>query len=125
MIKDGFIYIKNHKIILHLILLHSSVGLTAFDTLITLLAKNEYKYIISVPLAIGLTNASRALALMIGPFFISNKINKDTLIYIFIFQAFSIILWSFLQFDFYYSLIAVFLTGLTTTTLWSYTSTIQ
>ncbi len=121
MIKDGFIYIKNHKIILHLILLHSSVGLTAFDTLITLLAKNEYKYIISVPLAIGLTNASRAFALMIGPFFISNKINKDTLIYIFIFQAFSIILWSFLQFDFYYSLIAVFLTGLTTTTLWSYT----
>ena len=121
MIKDGLIYIKNHKIILHLILLHSSVGLTAFDTVVTLLAQNEYKYIISVPLAIGLTNASRALALMIGPFFISNKTNKNTLIYIFIFQAFSIILWSFLQFDFYYSLIAVFLTGFATTTLWSYT----
>ncbi len=121
MIKNGFIYIKNHKIIFHLILLHSSVGLTAFDTLVTLLAKNEYKYIIAVPLAIGLTNAARAFALMIGPFFISNKINKNTLMYIFIFQAFSIILWSFLQFDFYYSLIAVFLTGFTTTTLWSYT----
>ena len=39
LIKDGFIYIKNNKIILHLIFLHSCVGLTSFDALITILAK--------------------------------------------------------------------------------------
>ncbi len=121
MIKDGFLYIKNHKIVLHLIILHSSVGLTAFDTLVTLLAKNEYRTIIAVPLAIGITNAIRALALMIGPFFITNKVNKETLTYIFIFQGLAIILWGILQFNFYYALFAVFLTGFMTTTIWSYT----
>ncbi len=121
MIKDGFLYIKNHKIVLHLIILHSSVGLTAFDTLVTLLAKNEYRTIIAVPLAIGITNAIRALALMIGPFFITNKVNKDTLTYIFIFQGVAIILWGVFQFNFYYALFAVFLTGFMTTTIWSYT----
>ena len=121
MIKDGFIYIKNHKIVIHLIVLHASVGLTSFDTLVTLLAKNEYKYFIAVPLAIGITNAIRALALMIGPFLISNWVNKDRLLYILIFQGCAIILWGFLQDNFYYSLFAVFLTGFTTTTIWSYT----
>lgn len=121
MIKDGFIYIKSNKVVIHLILLHSSVGLTAFDTLVTLLAKNEYKYIISVPLAIGITNAVRAFSLMLGPFFITNKVNKNTLTYIFIFQGFTIILWGFLQDNFYFSLLAVFLTGFVTTTIWSYT----
>jgi len=121
MIKDGFLYIKNHKIVLHLIILHSSVGLTTFDALVTLLAKNEYRTIIAVPLAIGITNAIRALALMIGPFFITNKVNKDTLTYIFIFQGVAIILWGLFQFNFYYALITVFLTGFMTTTIWSYT----
>lgn len=121
MIKDGFLYLKNNKIVLHLILFHSSVGLTSFDTLVTLLAKNEYKYVIAVPLAIGITNAVRAFALMVGPLLITNRVNKDNLVYLFIFQGLSIILWSFLQFDFYYALIAMFLTGLMTTTIWSYT----
>ena len=121
MIKDGFLYIKNNKIVLHLILLHSSVGLTAFDTLVTLLAKNEYKTVIAVPLAIGITNAIRAVALMVGPLFITNRVNKDTLVYIFVFQGITIILWGVLQFDFYIALIAVFLTGFVTTTIWSYT----
>ncbi len=65
LIKDGFIYIKNDKIMLHLIFLHSCVGLTSFDALITILAKNEYKELIAVPLAIGLSNAVRAVAFMI------------------------------------------------------------
>lgn len=121
MIKDGFIYLKNNKMVLHLILLHSSVGLTAFDTLVTLLAKHQYKYVIAVPLAIGITNAIRAIALMIGPLFISNKVNKETLIYIFIFQGLAIIAWGLLQFNFYIALFAVFFTGFTTTTIWSYT----
>ena len=46
LIKDGFLYIKENKVIMHLIVLHASVGITSFDTLITLLAKNEYKYVI-------------------------------------------------------------------------------
>ncbi|MBU0924171.1 MFS transporter [bacterium] len=121
LIKDGFRYIKNDKIILHLIFLHSSVGLTSFDALITILAKNEYKYIISVPLAIGLSNAVRAVALMFGPIFISKYVTKQNLHYLLIFQGISIILWGLLQDDFYISLIALFIVGLSTTTLWSFT----
>jgi hypothetical protein len=85
------------------------------------LAKNEYKYIIAVPLAIGLTNAVRALALMIGPLILSNWINPHRLFYLFIFQGASIVLWAILQFNFYLGLIAMFLTGFTTTTIWSMT----
>jgi MFS family permease len=72
MLKSGFAYIVSQKKILHLILLHASIGLTSFDALITLLADFQYKAIIAVPLAIGWMNATRALGLMIGPFFISN-----------------------------------------------------
>lgn len=121
LIKDGFIYIKSNKIILHLIFLHSCVGITSFDALITILAKNEYKYVISVPLAIGLSNASRAVALMFGPIFISKYVTKENLHYLMVFQGFAIILWGFAQKDFYISLIALFVVGLSTTTLWSFT----
>lgn len=121
LIKGGFNYLKQNKIVIHLIVLHSSVGLTIFDTIVTLLAKNEYKYVISIPLAIGLTNAIRAVALMIGPFLISNWVNKDRLLYIFIFQGLAIMFWAFVQDDFYLSLVAMFFVGLTTTTIWSYT----
>ncbi|WP_424689238.1 MFS transporter [Halarcobacter ebronensis] len=121
LMKDGFLYLKRNKLVVHLIILHSSVGLTIFDTIVTLLAKNEYKYVISVPLAIGLTNALRATALMIGPFIISNWVNKDRLLYIFIFQGLAIIFWALVQSNFYISLIAIFFVGFTTTTIWSYT----
>jgi len=121
LIKDGFIYIKNDKVILHLIFLHSSVGLTSFDALITILAKNDYKYIISVPLAIGISNAVRAVALMFGPMFISKYVTKQNLHYLLIFQGLSIILWGLMQDNFYISLIALFIVGLSTTTLWSFT----
>ena len=121
LIKDGFFYIKNNKIILHLIILHSSVGLTSFDALITILAKNEYKYVISVPLAIGISNAVRAVALMFGPVLISKYVTKENLHYLLIFQGLAIILWGFMQENFYVSLIALFIVGLSTTTLWSFT----
>ena len=62
-------------------LLHASVGLTAFDTLVTLLADYHYKIIIAIPLAIGITNAMRAFALMIGPLLISNWITKERMLY--------------------------------------------
>jgi MFS transporter, DHA3 family, macrolide efflux protein len=121
LIKDGFIYIKNDKIMLHLIFLHSCVGLTSFDALITILAKNEYKYIISVPLAIGISNAVRAVALMFGPMIISKYVTKENLHYLLIFQGIAIILWGLMQEIFYVSLIALFIVGLSTTTLWSFT----
>jgi len=89
--------------------------------LVTLLADYNYKFVIAVPLAIGISNAVRAFALMIGPFFIGNKINKDNLQYLLILQGVSIIAWAIFQHNFYLALIGLFLSGFTTTTLWSYT----
>jgi DHA3 family macrolide efflux protein-like MFS transporter len=121
MLKDGFNYIRSQKKIQHLILLHAAIGLTSFDALITLLADVKYKEFIAVPLAIGWMNATRAFGLMIGPFVMSKIISKKNLHYFFIFQGLAIILWSFLEFNFYLALIGLFITGLFITTLWSYT----
>ncbi len=120
-IKDGFNYIKQNKQLIQLMFLHGAVGLTAFDTLVTLLADYHYKYFVAVPLAIGLSNATRAFALMIGPLFISNWITKERLFHLFIIQGILIIFWALIQNHFYISLFGIFLTGITTTTLWSYT----
>ena len=119
-IKDGLSYLFKNKRLFHYILLHSSVGLTSFDALVTLLADYNYKYIIAVPLSIGITNGIRALALMVGPFIISNWVDRSRLFYLFIFQGLAILLWAILQYDFYIALVGVFITGLVTTTLWSY-----
>jgi MFS family permease len=120
-IKDGFHYLKYNTNLIKLMFLHGAVGLTTFDTLITLLADYNYKYIIAVPLAIGLSNATRAFSLMIGPLFISNWITKQRLFMLFIVQGFMIILWAFIQYNFYLGLVGLFLVGFVTTTLWSYT----
>ncbi len=121
MFKDGFRYLLSKKKILHLILLHASIGLTSFDALITLLADFEYKTLIAVPLAIGWMNTTRALGLMIGPFFISSIISKQNLHYFFVLQGLAIILWSQLEYNFYYAMAGLFVTGFFITTLWSYT----
>ena len=121
MLKDGFLYLKSRKKIMHLIVLHAAIGLTSFDALITLLADFQYKELLAVPLAIGGMNATRALGLMVGPFFIGKIISKDNLHYFFILQGLAIILWSTLEHNFYLGLIALFITGLFITTLWSYT----
>ncbi len=118
---DGLRYIKNNKIILHLIFLHASVGLTSYDALITILAKNEYKELIAVPLAIGLSNSIRAVALAIGPLILNKLITKENLHYLLAFQGVTIIVWGFVQKDFYISLIALFFVGFSTAFLWSYT----
>lgn len=120
-IKSGIRYLKQNKHLFHLILLHGTVGFTSFDALITLLADYHYKYVIAVPLAIGLSNAMRSFALMIGPFTISHWLTKERLFYIFLFQGFGLILWAIVQKDFYFGLFGFFLTGIATTTLWSYT----
>ncbi|MFW2555733.1 MFS transporter [Aliarcobacter butzleri] len=121
LMKNGFLYIKNNKVILHLIFLHASVGLTSYDALITILAKNQYKELIAVPLAIGLSNAVRAVALMIGPLFLNKIINKENLHYLLVFQGVTIILWALTQDNFYLSLVSLFFVGLSTAFLWSYT----
>lgn len=121
MLKEGFVYLIGHKKIIHLIVLHATLGFTTFDALVTLLADFEYKEIIAVPLAIGIINGTRALALMVGPLFISNFVNKNNLHYLFVLQGMAIILWAYLEGDFYISLIGVFVTGVFTTTIWSYT----
>lgn len=121
MFKDGFNYLKSKKKILHLILLHAAIGLTSFDALITLLADFQYKEVIAVPLAIGLMNATRAIGLMIGPFFIGKIISKNNLHYFFLLQGLAIIFWSTMEYNFYLGLIALFVTGFFITTLWSYT----
>ena len=121
MLKSGFNYLRSQKKILHLILLHAAIGLTSFDALITLLADFQYKEIIAVPLAIGWMNATRALGLMIGPFFISKIVSKENLHYFFILQGLAIMLWSLLEYNFYFALVGLFITGFFITTLWSYT----
>ena len=83
--------------------------------------KNEYKYIISVPLAIGISNATRAVALMFGPILLSKYVTKENLHYLMIFQGVAIISWGFVQNNFYISLLTLFIVGLSTTTLWSFT----
>jgi MFS family permease len=121
MFKDGFDYFISHKKIVHLVILHASLGLTSFDALVTLLADFQYKEVIAVPLAIGWMNATRALALMIGPFFVSRVVNRDTLHYFFMLEGIFIIIWSQSQFNFYIGLLGLFGAGFFTTTLWSYT----
>ena len=121
MFKEGFFYLKSHKKLMHLLLLHATIGLTSFDALITLLADFRYKELIAVPLAIGLMNATRAVGLMIGPFFIGRVIGKENLHWFFLFQGAAIILWSLTEYNFYIALVSLFITGFFITTLWSYT----
>lgn len=120
-IQDGIEYMRDNKYLIHYMILHASVGLTAFDTLVTLLADYHYKFVIAVPLAIGITNAIRAFALMIGPLLISNWITQERMFFVFIAQGFSIIFWASVQENFYIGLVGMFLTGIATTTIWSYT----
>ena len=121
MLKDGLTYILGHKKIMHLILIHSSIGLTSFDALITLLADYQYKELIAVPLAIGLMNAVRAIGLMIGPFVIGKIISTRNLHWFFLLQGTAIIGWGLLESDFYWGFLGLFVTGFFITTLWSYT----
>jgi len=122
MIKEGYAYLKAHPTLIPLILFHASIGFTAFDALVTLLANQTYATIIAIPLAIGYVNAIRAIGLMLGPFLFQHI--KDTnrlLLWLFPAQGFAILLWSYTQQDFYVSLIGMFLTGLFTAPIWSIT----
>jgi predicted MFS family arabinose efflux permease len=104
-------------------LLHAVVALTSIDALINLLTDFHYKYIIAIPLAIGWINATRALALMVGPLVIGKYVNKKNLHFVMFMQGVIFILWAIVEHDFYISLISMFAVGFLTTTLWSYTYT--
>ncbi|NLY04046.1 MAG: MFS transporter [Campylobacter sp.] len=124
MIKEGFKYLKSNPIIVHLIFVHGFVAVTTYDTLISILAGVNYKEILSVSLIIGLLNTIRALGLTIGPFLLSKHTNNRTLFLLFIAQGLGLMCWGMLQFNFYLGFIGLFLTGLSTSTLWSYTYTL-
>lgn len=124
MIYSGFAYLKAHPKIMHLIVLHASVGVSAYDALIALLADHQYKQLLSISLVMGFINASRALSQIVGQFVLSRYINEKTLFYLFVAQGVSIVIWGMLQYDFYVSFIGILLCGLFTTTLWSYTYTL-
>jgi MFS family permease len=124
MMRDSFRYFKRNPHAVHLMLMHSFVGLTAFDALVALMVDKYYASIIATSLALGLLHASRAVGLVIGPVILGNWINNKRLVNIFIFQAFAIWLWAYLMKDFYMSLFASVIVGFFTTTLWSYTYTL-
>lgn len=121
LMKKGINYLKSNKLLIHLLILHACVGLTTYDTLVTVLANVAYKEIISIPLAIGFIHSMRAFALTVGPMYLGSKINKKNLHIILILQALGIYVWAFTQYNFYISFIGVFLTGFFTSTVWSYT----
>jgi len=124
MMLDTFSYIKRDKRVFFLLILHATVGFTAFDALVALMVNEYYAHIIATSLALGMLHASRAIGLVLGPIFFSKYINNKRLLYLLIFQAIAIFVWAVLLKNFYLSLAASVLVGLCTTTLWSYTYTI-
>ncbi len=124
MMKEAMSYIGNNKIVLHLILLHSVIGFTAFDALVALAAKHYYMDIIAVSLGIGLLNAARALGLVVGPMVLGEWVNNRRLGWLLVAEAAAIAIWAMVIENFYASLAASVLVGFMTTTLWSYTYTL-
>ena len=123
MMKEGLGYIKANPVLMHIIFLHSFVGVTAYDNLIALMVKYQYKEIMSISLIIGFMNMTRAISLVVGPMILSKFINNKTLIWLFIGEFLGIGLWAVLQFDYYLGLIGLVAAGFCTSTLWSYTFT--
>ncbi|ADN08929.1 MFS transporter [Sulfurimonas autotrophica] len=124
MMKETFVYVKKNPKALHLMLVHSFVGLTAFDALVALMVERYYASVIATSLALGLLHSARAVGLVIGPIYIGKWINNKRLMYIFIAQGLAVWLWAFVMHNFYLSLAASVIVGFFTTTLWSYSYTL-
>ena len=124
MMQESFVYIKRNPKALHLMLVHSFVGLTAFDALIALMVNQYYSSIIATSLALGLLNSARAIGLVVGPVILGKWINNRRLVYVFIAQGVAVWLWAFVMHNFYLSLAASVVVGFFTTTLWSYSYTL-
>ena len=124
LIQEGFSYLRGHKALLHLIMIHATVALTSFDALVNLLTDVAYKEIIAIPLAIGWLNAMRAVGLMFGPLLIGKMVDHINLHKVFFLQGVMILIWAMVEKSFYLSLGMMFFIGFFTTTLWSYTYTL-
>ncbi len=124
MMKETFVYLKREPKALHLMLIHSFVGLTAFDALVALMVDEYYASILAASLALGLLHSARAVGLVIGPVIIGKWITNQRLIYVFIAQGLAVWLWAFVMHNFYLSLAASVVVGFFTTTLWSYSYTL-
>lgn len=124
MLKSGLMYLRKSPLLLHLILVHSFIGVTSYDALITLMAEYQYKEILSISLVIGFMNMSRAISLIIGPLLLSKFTNDKTLPLLFIGQGVGICVWALLQFNFYLGFVGLVCAGFCTSTLWSYTYTL-
>ena len=122
--EEAFSYFGKNKEILHLMLIHAAVGLTAYDALVALLAKEIYAHEISVALSIGFINAIRALALTLGPIIFGAWLSHKRFVWMFIWQGTAIIIWALLFDNYYFSLLGSFLAGLFSTVLWSYSYTL-
>ncbi|MEF3192114.1 MAG: MFS transporter [Campylobacterales bacterium] len=123
MIVEGWRYLWAHPKLLGLMALHATVGLTAYDALVALLADFYYRDVIAVALAIGWINAIRALALMVGPMFLGRLMTPRRLVWLLVIQGVAIVIWGWWQHDFWLSLIGTFVAGFWTSTIWSYTYT--
>jgi MFS family permease len=124
MMKDTFVYLKKNPKAFHLMLLHSFVGLTAFDALVALMVEKYYASFIAVSMALGLLHSARAVGLVIGPVILGKFINNRRLFYVFIGQGIAIWIWAYVMHNFYLSLFASVIVGFFTTTLWSYSYTL-
>ena len=124
MMHKSLVYLKENKMILHLMLVHSLVGLTSFDAIVAMMVDSYYTPAVAAALALGLMHSFRAIGLVIGPLFLGRWINDKRLYYLFILQGSAILIWSFSMHYFYLSLAASILVGLFTTTLWSYSYTL-
>ena len=124
MIFETFIYLKSNPKIFYLMIVHAFVGFSAFDALVAILSDVYYKYFIAASLSIGLIHSFRALGLVIGPIILGKWVNKKNLFKVFLFETVAIIIWGFLEHNFYLSLVGSIFVGFFTTTLWSYTYTL-
>ncbi len=124
MMRDTFSYLKHNPLALHLMLIHSFLGLTAFDALVALMVNKYYAGVIATSLALGLLHSSRAIGLVIGPLFLNKFLSNKNLVYIFLAQGVAIFIWAQFLYNFYLSLLSSVIVGLFTTTLWSYTYTL-
>lgn len=124
MMREAFTYIRSHRIVLHLMILHAIIGFTAFDALVALSAKHFYAQIVAVSLGIGLLNAARAIGLVVGPMVLGHWINNNRLGILFVAEGLAISFWAMVIENFYLSLAASVMVGFVTTTLWSYTYTL-
>ncbi|QOP45430.1 MFS transporter [Sulfurimonas paralvinellae] len=124
MMVDTFLYLRENPKAIHLMIIHSFVGLTAFDALVALMVDRCYASLIAASLALGLLHSARAIGLVIGPVILGKWINNKRLVYVFIAQGLAVWLWAYWMHNFYLSILASITVGFFTTTLWSYSYTL-